>query len=307
VLMPYKIKDCERSSSTTHIRPYTWHLEFWRQYHHDSFELTVSRKQVEGVWKRTQNTRVHSLIDHMDDVSSRKKQCGRKRKYQYEEIVARVKNLPFEKRTNLRSMSAQLEIPLGTLHTMKVKGWLYPHTSIIKPALTEEHKKKRVEFACSEVDPVKGEFSDMEDCIHIDEKWFFLTEEKQKIYLVPGEEKPKRKGKRKKIQKEKAMFLAAVARPRYDPNRKAMWDGKIGIWPFVEKVPAMRNSKNRPKGTLETKQVSVTTEVYVDMLINKLLPAIEAKWPKGTLRKLLIRIQQDNASPHKGKAMEEKA
>jgi len=43
------------------------------------------------------------------------------------------------------------------------------------------------------------------------------------------------------------------------------------------------------------------------MLINKLLPAIEAKWPKGTLRKLLIRIQQDNASPHKGKAMEEKA
>jgi len=126
--------------------------------------------------------------------------------------------------------------------------------------------------------------------------------------------KTKKEKKRKKIQKEKAMYLAAVAQPRYDPNRKAMWDGKIGIWPFVEKVPAMRNSKNRPKGTLETKQVSVTTEVYccsmfwyVDMLINKLLPAIEAKWPKGTLRKLLIRIQQDNASPHKGKAMEEKA
>ena len=33
-----------------------------------------------------------------------------------------------------------------------------------------------------------------------------------------------------------------------------MWfDGKIGIWPFIEKVAAKKNSRNRHKGTLETK------------------------------------------------------
>ncbi|KAE8967343.1 hypothetical protein PF011_g27589 [Phytophthora fragariae] len=31
------------------------------------------------------------------------------------------------------------------------------------------------------------------------------------------------------------MFLAALARPRYDPHRKQRWDGKVGIWSFTEK------------------------------------------------------------------------
>ena len=61
----------------------------------------------------------------------------------------------------------------------------------------------------------------------------------------------------------------------------------------------MRSSKNRPKGTLETKAVSCTSNTYKDMLINKLLPAIASKWPtKQTLADKPIYIQQDNAGPH---------
>jgi hypothetical protein len=49
------------------------------------------------------------------------------------------------------------------------------------------------------------------------------------------------------------MFLAAVARPRYDPEGECTFDGKIGMFPFVKRVAAKRTSKNCEKGTIETK------------------------------------------------------
>ncbi|KAF0705573.1 hypothetical protein AaE_014460 [Aphanomyces astaci] len=93
----------------------------------------------------------------------------------------------------------------------------------------------------------------------------------------------------------KVMFLAAVARPRYDAHKKQMFDGKIGIWPFVEEVAAVRSSKNRPKGTLELTTQSVNADVYQDMVMNEVVPAIQVKMPRG----VVVKLQQDNASPHR--------
>ena len=59
----------------------------------------------------------------------------------------------------------------------------------------------------------------------------------------------------------------------------------------------MGNSKNRVKGKMITKSVNVTKEVYRDVLINKLIPAIVAKWPR-TSAGVAVYIQQDNAKPH---------
>ena len=82
-----------------------------------------------------------------------------------------------------------------------------------------------------------------------------------------------------KAMKEKVMFLSAVAKPRYDPHRKVMWDGKLGLWPFAKQVPAQRSSANRPAGTLEWKSYNVDRKAYRTMMIEKLLPAIKEKWP----------------------------
>ena len=59
---------------------------------------------------------------------------------------------------------------------------------------------------------------------------------------------PHREGKSKRFS-QKVMFLAAVARPRYDEDGDLIFDGKLGIWPFVQLIPAKQISKNRPKGT----------------------------------------------------------
>ncbi len=75
------------------------------------------------------------------------------------------------------------------------------------------------------------------------------------------------------------MFLAATAKPRWDPHRKKYWDGKVGIWPFAKQEPAKKNSKNRPAGTLEWKSYTVGKVEYKEFMIDKVLPAIKKTWP----------------------------
>ena len=144
-------------------------------------------------------------------------------------------------------------------------------------------------------DPTK--FLNMMDCIHVDEKWFFLSWQRERYLLLPEEKNPKWCIK-SKSHITKAMFLCAVARPRFNPCANSWWDGKLGILPIGDWELAKRASKNRPRGTLVWKNKPVTKEVYRELLISKLLPAIVEKWPRtdGLSRK--IWIQQDGAKSH---------
>eukprot|EP00171_Calliarthron_tuberculosum_P006753 IDg6753t1 len=124
-----------------------------------------------------------------------------------------------------------------------------------------------------------------------------MTKIKEKYYLLLDEKPPERSTKSKRFI-TKVMFLAAVARPRYDFAKKRMFDGKIGIWPFVFQEAAKINSNNRVEGTMETKAVtSVAKDVVRQMLLEKVIPTVKSKW-LAAKQKLLIIIQQDNAKPH---------
>jgi hypothetical protein len=114
------------------------------------------------------------------------------------------------------------------------------------------------------------------------------------VWLSPDEPDPQQ-STRHKSHIIKVMFLAAVAQPRFNAAGECTFDGKIGMWPFAELQPAKRNSVNRPHGTMEWKQLSVTKERHRDMLIYKVIPAIKQKWPG---RNRSIKIQQDDASSH---------
>ena len=96
-------------------------------------------------------------------------------------------------------------------------------------------------------------FLNMYYVIHVDEKWFYITLVDRTFYLCNDEDIPVRAVKHKS-HLQKIMFITAVARPRFQDSACA-FDGKIGIWPFLEEVPAKKASKNRPKGTIELKPV----------------------------------------------------
>ena len=63
------------------------------------------------------------------------------------------------------------------------------------------------------------------------------------------------------------MFLCANARPCFHPETgECLFSGKLGIWPFVEKVPALRSSVNRPHGTMVTKPKNEGRAAYAAIL-----------------------------------------
>ena len=154
---------------------------------------------------------------------------------------------------------------------------------------------KRVSFALKHID-ANGAFQNMYDHVHIDEKWFYMFKLNKRLYLHPAGKPLPRKCVNKRHRK-KVMFLAAVARPRYNYRRHCWFDGLIGIWYFAEKVVAQRSSINWPAGTIELVVIDkVTNKEHKEMLVKKVIPAIKAMFLTSSKKKPIY-IQLDNAGP----------
>ncbi|XP_057526369.1 uncharacterized protein LOC130805603 [Amaranthus tricolor] len=136
----------------------------------------------------------------------------------------------------------------------------------------------------------------MSNVVHIDEKLFYITRTQQTFYLTLDEIEPYR-GIQSKIFVPKIMFMCAVARSIFSSEGEMIFDGKIGIFPFIHEEAAQRSSKNRKRGELETKPIQSVTKVHTrDMIVHNILPAIRSKWPPHLSKTIFI--QQDNAKPH---------
>ena len=71
-----------------------------------------------------------------------------------------------------------------TVHCWIVASMIRVHCNSLKPILTEENKCARFEMALSFTNPANlGQYQDMRDRIHNDEKWFFLVREKERYLL----------------------------------------------------------------------------------------------------------------------------
>ena len=89
-----------------------------------------------------------------------------------------------------------------------------PHSNALKPYLTIENKKARLRFCLSMLEPSSFNnnptFKGMFNYVHIDEKWFYMSKESEKYYLLPQEQEPLRTCKSERFI-AKVMVLAAVA------------------------------------------------------------------------------------------------
>ncbi|RHY05968.1 hypothetical protein DYB25_011449 [Aphanomyces astaci] len=235
----------------------------------------IHRKAVAKIWN-----------DFMaDDLASKKAgRVGKKRVYSKESIVALVRATPHDRRETMRDMASSTGLSLGTLHRGLKSGAITRKSSRLKPLLTAANMADRVRFCLSHVrvpvvpvDDGSLEFDDMTNIVHLDEKWFNADKDRRKIYVTEGEELPPRSCKSKRSI-PKVMLLAAVMRPQWDSSGNCIFDGKIGFWAFTEQVPAQTNSRNRPAGTLVTKCVNVTADVYHRFVMDKVIPAVKKKW-----------------------------
>jgi hypothetical protein len=264
-------------------------------------KFSLSVRQVERVWRTAQDK--HAATGVWSATPQKKGKCGRKRIYDDDVMVEAVKAAPLDDRGTMRGLGNAIGVSAATICRRKKAGIILSHTNAIKPHLTEQNKLMRLLYALDRVEltttepgqPPLYRFRAGYDEVHVDEKWFYITQINKRYYLTADEPKPKRNCKHKS-HITKVMFLCAVARPRFAGDT-CTFDGKIGIWPFIEVVYAQRGSANRPAGTLETKSVSCDKAVYLEMLIDEVLPAIRSKWPEED-GECEVRLQEDNATAH---------
>ena len=258
-------------------------------------QIGVAGSTISRLWRQARGAHEQYLII-TQEIASRNNSRANCYKYSHAEFRQGLKEIPWRHHKTYRSTAKAMGVTLSTVQQMLLhRDVCRIHMFSLKPTLTEENKMSRMEFALSFVDKNNTrKFENMEDLIHIDEKWFYIMKDGQHFIIAVDEEEPYRHVQHKSFL-TKIMFLCAVARPRYDTRRNAWFDGKIGIWPIRKWEQAKRSSKKRAKGMPVWKNQCITHDVYREYLIEKFLPAVKEKWPTCNAR---IRLQQDGAKSH---------
>ncbi|XP_074270954.1 uncharacterized protein LOC141594865 [Silene latifolia] len=220
--------------------------------------FNVSRRCIHKIWTAAKNQRQGHV-----PINVRSKIKGKKGKERIPCPIQAIMALDVEKRTTLKRLGKAIGHAPSTCHRWVKEGLIKSHTNSIHPALSNDHKIIRLHFVIGKLvfDRILRcvMFKDMSHIIHIDEKWFYMTNPKCRYYFGSNEALPYSSCKSK--------------RPTYKENGEVLFDGKLGIWPFTYQEPAKRKSKNRATGTIVTK-------------------------PIESITKKDISIQQDNAKPH---------
>ena len=144
---------------------------------------------VQRIWKEGKRIDVGNPVDLNGFYERLKSKRGKSTTpVPFEEDL--FKSIPRNKRRTFRSMEYQLMQITGgplrghsksSLHRKFKSGAFKKHTNAIKPTLTMYNKIVRCEFVLSLIvaasiflSPV---FEPMYDVVHVDEKWFYITEE----------------------------------------------------------------------------------------------------------------------------------
>lgn len=109
--------------------------------------------------------------------------------------MEKFQNIPLQKRTTIHSAASAMNISSSLLYrNYRVYRKIKRRSSTLKPFLTYENKKARLQFCLSMLEeeslPHDPIFKDMYNVIHTDEKWFNLSNKDEKFYLFRMKRSP---------------------------------------------------------------------------------------------------------------------
>ena len=259
-----------------------------------SNQFGVKIRSVQRIWRQGKNQLSQNIPVVVPNL--KKGRSGRKA---IPLDLEKLRDIPLKQRMTIEDVSSKLGISKSRIQRYLKRGFIRRHSSSIKPYLTDANKKTRLKWCIDMIeqglvdDP---KFKNLFDFVFIDEKWFYISQKSERYYLLPEEDEPHRTCKNKNYI-PRLMFLCVCARPRFR-NRECVFDGKIGCFPLVNFEQAIRRSGNRLRGAQVIKPItSITRDVIREFMINKVLPAIRAKWPREDVQQPIF-IQQDNAPSH---------
>jgi transposase len=160
---------------------------------------------------------------------------------------------------------------------------------IIRPFLTPEHMKRRLDWAKEWI--TFDYFGGPDGLVHIDEKCFYAFKQRGRICYCPPGVDPEPLYALSKTQIPWCMFFGAVSPPRPEFN----FDGKIGLWHVGVEKTALRNSKYHDKGEVYWTNINMDGEVFMRMGKDYLIPAIVEKCQWAAK----VTVQLDSAGGHR--------
>ncbi|KAL6600533.1 hypothetical protein ACP70R_045333 [Stipagrostis hirtigluma subsp. patula] len=156
-----------------------------------STTLGVKLRTVQRIWREAKQQEAQGL--NVDVSHKKAKRVGRKK---VDIDFSQVPQIALRKRTTLKSLAAELHVSVSTVHRRLKMGMLRRHSNALKPLSKDGNRKSRLEFCWSMLDQstlsTDPKFIDMQNIIHIDGNWFFMTKKNKKYYLLPEEEDPHR-------------------------------------------------------------------------------------------------------------------
>ena len=189
---------------------------------------------------------------------------GRK-KNAHPNLLETFKKIPDDDRRTIRGAACDSGIPKSALAWIMDSNVLHKQNIHCKPFLKELNKVRRVEFILKHISHERF-FYDFYSEVHINDKWFYLHKVKRGIILHPDEPKRVQKCQSKRVV-TKVMFMATVARPRYDHHKKSWFNRLIGIFPFTEFKEAKRTSYRRKKETMEQVPITRVTNLEHEQML----------------------------------------
>jgi len=204
------------------------------------------------------------------------------------------------------NVDSHIIIPLTSVWRYRNRMGYKKHNEYHKTLLSLTNKIKRLSWAIDEVEvslhPQTGAYSyrfkDLKKRGFFDEKWF-ETQTKGKIYRRDEDPILPPPALKNKLHPPKVMISAGFAYPQPKTNGE-YFNGCVGVYPFVERVQAKRDSRNRVAGTFETKPVSVTAQVYFDSMTQQGGVMDQIQQQTAGLDLDVIVFNLDSATPHTG-------
>jgi len=171
-------------------------------------------------------------------------------------------------------------------------GFRHLHRQL-RPFLSTRHMAARLAWAKKLLEDPERIFAEPDTVyVHIDEKWFYAHLLNRRVWVAKGE-KPPIQHLASKHFVNKAMFLAAVAKPVPEHG----FDGRIGFYPIAERVTAKKDSALRKKGDEFWRSVIMNSALFKDFLKKKVVP--DTLRATGAWARKIV-VQMDNAGGHGG-------
>jgi hypothetical protein len=268
-------------------------------------KYNISVKRIQSIFLFYQNFRRHNPFAAKISLKPKMKgRVGRKSKYTDEigdEIIHA--NRITRGRLTIRALSEEInvdeeifaggKIPSATLCRYINSLSAEYHHSHIKPTMPEKNAIDRLLFVLLKIRVVEGQlvFEEEKNTLHLDEKWWYLEIVRKTVRTFPGEDEFDFDTVAHKDHRTKFMGTAVIGYPEGD------FDGRVAWINHVTATPALRNSVNRPAGTIEYIPYNVNAENFYESFVSNggIIQQVSNRYPN---RDMIIQI--DNARPHTG-------